>query len=542
MKKKALKESFEWKVGKKFNGGGQPYYVIYIDPALSENTYEYRMKIKQMGARWDPSMKAWYFPVSRDEEKRNEQIERLVKPCVEFMKSVEKQPSNQTTDETLDKILKMIDDIIAKIDDTPVLTTTVNTAMDPKTIKDKLGNFKEELINSFSNGHWKEMMAPIIKFKQAQGPAFSFNNCVLIWIQDPEAKMVKSRYNWKEANRTIKPGAPAICLWYPHGKKLFSTEELKRAAKLEWLQKNGFIRKVGMSQQEIDAVANGLRVGEKEKLRKYLNQFDPTKDVTFTLEPNWFDVRFTEQMEDKEDLIGSIDDIESIPWYDGVSEETEQSAKLYDAVLGAIEKTGIRVTYGSEESLGGARGVSKGGNIEVIKDAPKTPGAVSTLVHEFSHEFLHQKYLKNKDEYSRFFVGTDAGRGMVEQQAEISAWIVMRNFGYDMKTAVNYAGIWGADDKTCVKVFDTVAKVATEIIKLMYKEMGVEVQYGDDENEINEGIGQAPIITGIDVAKMLGPDAVKAYMRGENQNQIMEIKKNFFETLDKINKVGKEEE
>lgn len=514
MAKEILKEAFEWSVEKRLNGGGQPYYVIFIDPELSENTYEYRGQIGKFGGKWDNKRKTWYFPVSNDQQKRDEAIKLKVKPCIEFLKSVEKTSNNKTSDETLNNILAQIDKLINAAASTPSLTTEINTALDPKEIKDRLVQFKNELIAAFNNGDWKSKMMPIIKFRNAQGAKFSILNSILIWVQDPEATMVKSMSNWRKANRTIIPNAPAISLWYPLGKKLYNTKEEVKTATINYLVHLGMLKTFTPTDEEIEGAKANMTVGERERFNKYLNMIDPLSNVSFELRPLWFDIRYTKQIPNTEDLVGNPAADEEIPWYDGVSKETDKSKEMYDAILKVIQKSGVRIEYETEEQLDGARGVSKNGIIAVLKDSEKTPGSVSTLIHEFAHELLHQRFLKSKEEFSSYFVGTKQGRGKVEQQAEICAWIVMRNFGYNMSTAINYAGIWGADDKTCAKVFDTVAKVADYIIENMMNIMS--------GNQVNEGEGGFKPLTGFDVAQMLGPAAVKAYQRSVELNQIRE--------------------
>ena len=517
MKKKVLKEAYEWGVKKINNGGGLPMFIVYIDPKLSENSYEYKDQIKKYGAKWSGIGKYWYFEVSSDPQQRAQEIETKVKPCVEFLKSVEKKPNNLNAQGQMDKIISMIDELIgaARTAGAEKVVDEVDTSFDPKELERRLEFFKEELIASFQNGTWKEKMAPIIKFRQAQGPSFSFDNAILIQIQDPQSTMVKSKSNWLAANKNVKAGAPALWIRVPLGKKNVTD---KKQGTIDWLQKYGKTQQGNLTQEQIDQIVASLTVGEKEKLKKYLNSVDA---FGFKLIPGVYDVRFTEQIEGKEDLIGSQEGIEDIAWYDGVSDETERSAHLYDAVVKAIEKSTVKVSYTTDAELDGARGVSVGGEIKVLQGIPKSPGAVSTLVHEFSHELLHQNYLKRNDDLSKFFVGKQEGRAIVEQQAEISAWIVMRNFGYDMKTAVNYAGIWGADDKSCVKVFNTVAAVAKYIIQNVDKEM----------SNVNESVLSEINLTGFDVARMLGSDALAAYKRGLQQ---MEEYNNITETFNRV--------
>ena len=113
---------------------------------------------------------------------------------------------------------------------------------------------------------------------------------------------------------------------------------------------------------------------------------------------------------------------------------------------------------------------------------------------------------------------------MIEQQAEISAWIVMRNFGYDMQTAKNYVACWGGDDKTAAYAFDTVAKVATRIIKGMNENMAT----------VNESIGTGGQITGLDIAKMVGME--DTYMRGK-QDEKQGVTNRFNAMLERIENV-----
>lgn len=87
----------------------------------------------------------------------------------------------------MDKIIGMIDKLIGAVRTagSQRVVDEVDTSFDPKELERRLEFFKEELIASFQDGTWKEKMAPIVKFRQAQGPSFSWDNAMLIQIQDP---------------------------------------------------------------------------------------------------------------------------------------------------------------------------------------------------------------------------------------------------------------------------------------------------------------------------------------------------------------------
>ena len=153
-------------------------------------------------------------------------------------------------------------------------------------------------------------------------------------------------------------------------------------------------------------------------------------------------------------------------WFDDSSDETEKTINLIEALKSTIQDAGI--SLGEVNDMGGARGVSMSGRIETLSGTKQNESLFQTLVHEFSHELLHQRFLSrskdpNSAEWAKFFIGTAQGRGAVEQQAELSAWIVCRFFGINDQTAINYMTIWGMDKANAPRVFDTVAQVATQI-------------------------------------------------------------------------------
>lgn len=228
----------------------------------------------------------------------------------------------------------------------------------------------------------------------------------------------------------------------------------------------------------------------------------------FKLTPSFYDHRFTEPIEGKEDLAPSAN-TNDIEWFDDKSSSSEKTVALYDAAIEAIKSVGINVTFTND--LGGARGVSRSGQIEVLRNTKKNIGDFNTLVHEFSHELLHQRYLKarNEKDYGSFFVGTDKGRAMVEQQAELSAWIICQYFGYEMPTSVNYMGCWGMDEKNAAKVFDTVANTATYIIELIGKNMTNNIQESAEPKN--------NLITGEYIANLVGLGAL--YKKSKNMEK-----------------------
>lgn len=478
--------------------------VIYLVGEKPMDTISVKDKLMQFGAKFNSRPTCWYWEVGNN---ANEVIEKKVRPCLAFL---------QKTDNVQD----IIDKLIAKINNARI--PNVPGADSAEDIKAKLEKFKQDLISITSDEEFKAKMEPIIKFRNANNYQYSFGNIILILIQDPEATLVKPGGHWKKYfNRTPIEGAKPILLWMPTEKRNYSNEE-KETLTIKFLNK-----------KKVDSV-DKLSPADKETLDRRLNKGIALK---FDLMPYWYDYRFTEQMPNTEDVLG--DPNHDIQWYDDSGEETPELAKHIDALLEVIKGMGIQLSF--VDDLGGARGVSKSGYIDILKEQPKNVGMFNTITHEFAHEILHQQYLKsNDDEMKNYFVGKDEGRQKVEQQAELCAWIVLRCFGYDMPTNINYVGIWGLNQDNAVKVFDSVSSTANLIVKkILQKENGEEDMFESKKYLIENGVVNVP--TGEEIANMVG--CGKVYNRAKaKQNNIIRMTESDLHKIIKetVNKIIKE--
>lgn len=492
-----INESFNIKNGQIAGQDGRLIKIAYIDPAQSEGTYEHKDIIKnRYDGKWLKTLKTWGWFLGTNP---TQVYQTKIKPCLQYLESVAKVGPRRGPEE----IVSIIDQLIAELQATPDTAAATPTptapaqpaqtgeAMDRNEVIQQLDDFKQQLVDAVSSEDFKRLIEPIIKFKRAQGHKFSFGNALLIMLQDPEATLVKSKSRWAAMNKNVKPDAPKLWARVPVG----NTVNVDKAQ----VTRN-FLASVHKNNVE------ELNPGEKEELSIRLK---PTSARSFKLVPCFYDYRFTEQMEGKEDLVG--DPNADVPWYDDSGEETEESIKYVEAMKRVIAKSGVRVT--GTDDLNGARGVSVGGEIRVLNSAARNMGLLNTLVHEFAHEILHQRYLKNRGQrWADYFVGTESGREVVEQQAELTAWIVLKFLGYDLQTNINYMGIWGISTDNTRKVFDSVASVANEI----YSKLIDEVTKGDSDYGYNGAFDDTPetleedapmqkkTITGREIAQMLG--------------------------------------
>lgn len=517
-----LFETYNISVKKVRKKDGTMANYAYIDPQKStDNTIDIKDDIKNYGARWNSIDKVWGWYLSSDGGKLKTQLETIVYPAIEFLNSKETPGENgpRTAEDMkaeFNEVLKVIDDAINTPYEVPAESKPL---MDEKELKDRLKAFKEELVTAMSNEEFLEKLEPIIKFRNANGHELSFGNALLIWLQDKQAKLVKARGTWaKLYHRTVKDDAPALFVSVPVNSKhtIYATKEEKEECKREFLQKVG--------KTSVDE----LTAGEKDILRVKLLQLNKDIFTSFRYAATYYDVRFTEQMEGYEDEVGSYETPEDVEWTDRDSAPTDLTVKIYDAMTEIIQEAGITLNY--VEDLGGAMGQSRSGQIDVLSNSNKNAGAASTLIHEFAHETLHQRFLSNRgQDWAQYFVGTSRGRQDVEQQAELCAYLVLRFFNIKMTQNINYIAIWGADATKAAKVFDSVANVANQIANKIAVKLGMKNGGLNEEDNMEQAH-----FTGLDVAELLGPKAVLAYNKSRRK-EIATIKEGFYKVFDKIN-------
>lgn len=167
----------------------------------------------------------------------------------------------------------------------------------------------------------------------ARFPRYSFNNCILIAMQFPQAQMVQGFRAWKKLGRSVIKGEKGIGIIAPMvGKKKDDD---------------------GGSDDSDSKAVFGFKV------------------------VHVFDVSQTEG--------------DDLP---GFAEVSGEPGENIEAVEQLIRSHGIELVY--EEIPSGADGVSKKGTI-VISPELQPAARLTTLVHELSHELLHQPSDRRKE-------------------------------------------------------------------------------------------------------------------------------------------------
>lgn len=464
------------------------YPIVYI----TGDVFPYKEILKSKNAKWNNPNKFWFWFLGKNEQ---ETIERLVKPALAQIKQAQNLPLD------IDEIIKNITE--NNPSNNPELKLTKQEEED---IKAKLADFKEMLVNIEDDEQFKETMASIIAFKGAQGYDFTFGNTILILIQNPKATIVNSKKNWLEKyNRTVNENAKPLMVWAPQGNKGKNSKEKQEEIKQEYL--------ISVGKKSYDE----LTPNEKIRLDKLLRGKIITSRFKFA---PVYDVSDTTQIEGTEDYIEKAKAAKKdIKWYEEnlLSDEVRP---IYQALMDFCEDKGI--TTQLIDDLDGARGSSGSGIIQLLRNEGNDVGLTKTLAHEITHELLHQKYLSNKgDETSKFYVGRGISHQTVEQQAELSAWMFMYAFGFNLKTtSLNYTIMWGGNKENMVRVFDTVSGVVNYLIDYVNKRLTTL-----DESQGNPSHGDH--VTPDEIARLLGVE--KDYNVIKQKQQIKEsLRKNLF--------------
>jgi hypothetical protein len=291
-------------------------------------------------------------------------------------------------------------------------------------IEKKLEELKNKFISITSAQEFKDFMRPILNFRRTSKYKYSILNTILIWLQDSEATFVLSLGKWrKNYNHEINDNAKIITLCVPN----------------------------------------------QIKIKKKVKNEDGTEEVkeisitkSFTFRKTFTDIRFTHQMEGKENILKDYEEgkkrLSELKWHEDGTVDDELKT-LINAVEMVCKDEGINIEKVKKETLGGALGVSMNGGktIKLIDGQEVNEGFVKTAVHELTHSLCHW-------ENSRFKLQKDYSHQ--EQEAEMCAWAVLCVFGYEATTdaSMNYIGAWGLTEETAKEVFERMGVVITYIV------------------------------------------------------------------------------
>jgi hypothetical protein len=496
-------------------------YIAYIE--ASDETKKYYDIFKKHSAipkYIGKVFQYWFWWLGKNDEEMQKNYVRKIEPALRDLYIAQTKDANENGGEEIDseKILPTIDLLMKSVVQAPNVIDggEVFTPEIKEKIHNKLQEFKQILVNIRDDEEFKRTMLRIQKYRKSKGHSFSLLNSLLIFAQKPNATICNSKTSWtKYFNRTVNKDAQAI-----------------------WILRSEVVG--GIGKNIVNSITNAFLTKEKVKNIKELTPGQKQRldvEIQKAMSRNssykkWihyavYDVTDTTLINGKEDHIQDIINGLDIPWFKE-GQLDEKVRPIYNALKEICSRMNITLELAGTDVLGKARGMSVGGKIILLHNDGNDVYTTKTFVHELAHELLHQKYLKTNDkELEQYFVGQQEGRGVVERQAELTAWMVMTAFGFDTKTtSFNYAAMWGGNEDNMIEVFDIISGVANYLISQISLHGGDLTE--DVENHTNGRYNA------MDVARIIGVTSkFKEVLDNEKKKEAM--LENFFR-LSKIPK------
>jgi hypothetical protein len=469
--KKLITETFVLsKTDPLFTKNGKEFFCIYVDPQKSTdvtlNNKANQDLLKSYGMVWFPSCKytygvkdvpqAWGWPIFKGKEsEKYPLVNRFSKEIIE-----KETPMDDGNRRKYEEVLADIGEELAS------LISNSNDFPDGDKILRHAEEYKEMLAKGIGSKETMDALARLVQYRRELEKCgeqnYSWLNTLLIMMQKKGATDVRARGTWIDAGYTINEGATPIILSMP---KAFGYFKGSMAAAII----DDYLKEVGVNKRK------ELNAFQERQLRKKLSY--PIKSAGFkpyiaydisdtTPGPNAVPTRPKQKLE------------EVFQWFAKL-EPTEKETVLINACIAYGKSIGVKAYYFvPKEELGTSRGTASSNGIVRVIDDEKDLGVLSTTIHETAHQIMHWTVIKNATKsMERFYRGGSAERGtqIIEQEAELTAWVVLTGFGYkDLQTHFNYLSNWGMNVKNCSDVFDGIMKVANEIHKGMLKNINQE--------------------------------------------------------------------
>lgn len=233
---------------------------------------------------------------------------------------------------------------------------------------------------------------------------YSYYNTILIMMQKPDATRVAGFNKWKTYNCFVKKGEKGIAILAP------------RVSKFK----------------------------EIEGQRIYLKSNEDGDDVK--INTSFFPVHVF----DISQVEGELP--EDIVFFKNMGNDYKT---MYLKLLEIIKSNGVSI---KETNSISAQGTSIPGKI-YIKQTLDYNNKLTTLIHEYAHEILHQR---KKD-------GDNFSREEEECQAESVSYVVSAYLGFENTLSKDYVVMWGATKENFIKVAAIVKKGSEEIINMIEK-------------------------------------------------------------------------
>lgn len=465
IKEMMLREYYDVKPMKLKTRSGKDFTLVYVDPATStDNTYQNRELMKKYGMEYLPYNryikyvegvpKAWGWLVWKGQESNMAPVIR------KFAEEIGQQetPREDGRQRTMEEVIQALDELKDFI-------MNASNSDEGSAIIASAEELKKKLAQGIGSNETMAALQELIKFRNEMarhmGHKLSFMNTILVWLQKKNATDVRSRGEWREMGYTPKEGATPIILSMPARFKPYYGAQYDEIVR-KFLEKEG-VKKI-----------SDLTPSQKRRLERETKY----PDIRAGYKPYMaYDISDMVKGPNAEEFPEN-----NFEWYIKSGSNTSKEKSLINAVITFGKSLGVTYDFKSLDDLGGARGYATNNGEVVLGERDRDLGFLSTAIHETAHQIMHLEVVKNKNpRLARFYYGVkDRGTEIVEQEAELCAWIILSSLGYDKEEQplLNYMANWGMNVNNCNNVFDQVFKVAEFVYDGIVKALNNENQEG----------------------------------------------------------------
>jgi hypothetical protein len=370
------------------------------------NTYPIKDKLKDLGFKFFKGV--WGKNVSFISESDKESLRQL---NVDLQSLETPQETNQAPEQPPDEEKEVEKtDVEKKLDEMKYGIDLAMKQTGSERMKGLLG-FVDRMIEVVANMTDEAAQSEFVKDFLAFSSKFhgySFHNQMLIWVQNNNATYVNGFRKWMELGRQVKNWDKKITILAPMFYK-----------------------------REVEKPDGGVEEVKSINFR--------TVDV--------YDISDTEPIPNWEKQTGKKS-FEPQSWRLDENTSSEEISVLVNAVNEWAKDSGIEIE--SAEMNYDLGGFASGGKIKV-NNKYQGINLFSTLVHECAHEVLHFKTLEDK----KLEMGT---RQEAEIDAETTAYIVLKHYGFETVDTPNYLALWKAKGEDVKKRRDNIRKSVSTII------------------------------------------------------------------------------
>ncbi len=454
------------------------------DPKESANeTFKTKDIFKKYGAAWDRDEKHWYW---NDRFKSPDEIARIANDAVKA--------ANELLGVNISgrKDISKFDDVESLVKAKEFLETVKGAH---EFVKSKSGKVTLDLVNSYIDQladslDDQKLLDDIADFNRAAKAyildtgrySYSFFNTFMIWLQASKgAKEFGSVPYWLGRGYEPKPDAHKIMILKPGGTGSLASNVAK------------IIKDYPKSPSEFAKDNPNFKLTDaknpipKEKYNAFWNWALRKGYVRMKSTSRFNEVVIYDNLN-----VQPIQGVEQInapeppKWYNDDDTEDDKAKIMIESLKLFSENNGIKIQQ--SDDLGGARGVSKGGHIELLTNSVGA-GLLSTFIHELAHEILHQPANRNLAN-GKLFIGREFTSEEKELHAEAVAYTVMKTYEFPIEHSINYLALW-KQNKDKVKKFQKVIRETSMYIIQQIEKYASEVS---DETSLNEPINEIKLL------------------------------------------------